>query len=329
MREFQQILETLVGEHRGRVVKRMGDGTLIEFGSVVDAVCCAVALHKVMANRPIRVSADRPIACRIGINTGDVVVDGGDVFGDGVNVAVRLEQLCEPGGIVVSGTAYDQLQGKLDLPLDFVGERPVKNINRPVRVYTVRLDGSRAARWIRMPAARTRGLALAALLLFAALGAIWWVWSDQATLAAPPSIAVLPFENIGGDESTSRLSNGLTEDIVTDLTRFPYFEVIAPASTARFRGQLADLRRIGGDFDVRYALSGSVQRQGERLRITTQLVDVRSGAHLWSERWDRPSADFFAVQTEIAGRRPGRRQCDRGSRVRRRATVASDEPERL
>jgi class 3 adenylate cyclase len=207
----REVIEPLLSEHHGRIVKLMGDGAIAEFGSVVDAVACAVAVQSGVAARQARVAPERRIVFRIGINLGDVVVEGEDLLGDGVNVAARLEQLCEPGGVMLSGTAYDHLQGKLDLPLEFAGEQHLKNIDRPVRTYRVRLDG------IRVASSPSRGrrygwmlptAAVALLALVLAGGAIWWLWPEAPAFIGRPSIAVLPFDNLGGDEATGRLAAG-------------------------------------------------------------------------------------------------------------------------
>ena len=293
-------IDPLVSEYRGRVVKLMGDGMVIEFASVVDATACAVAIQKAVAARQSDVPAERRIIFRIGINLGDVVVDDDDLLGDGVNVAARLEQLCPPGGVLISGTAYDQMKGKLCIPLDFVGAQQVKNIAEPVRTYSVRLEGLKPS-W-RLTARRYRRLlptAIAALILLAlAGGAMWWTSPVEQGLTKA-SIAVLPFDSYGGDEATGRLASGITEDIITDLARFPDFTVIARNSTAVYSGKPVDVRQVGKDLNVRYVLEGSVQRQADQLRVTAQLIDAASGTHVWSERWDRSAADVFAVQTEI------------------------------
>jgi TolB-like protein/tetratricopeptide (TPR) repeat protein len=222
-------------------------------------------------------------------------------LGDGVNVAARLEQLCPAGGVLISGTVYDHMKGKLALPIDFVGEQPVKNISQPVRTYSVRLDGAKPGWGLRFRARQKPLLrmATAALVLLAAAGAsVWWMWPDEQALAKS-SVAVLPFENFGRDEATARLADGITEDIITDLARFPDFRVIARNSTAIYAGKPIDVRKIGEDLNVRYVIEGSVQREGEQVRVTAQLIEAATGEHVWSERWDRPAADVFAVQTEI------------------------------
>jgi TolB-like protein/class 3 adenylate cyclase len=299
----REVIDPLLAEHHGRVVKLMGDGVIVEFGSVVDAVACAAAVQQGVATRQAGVPPERRIVFRIGVNLGDVVVEGLDLLGDGVNVAARLEQLCEPGGVLVSGTAYDHLQGKLDLPLQFVGEQQLKNIDRPVRAYRVRLDGGGAA----APPSRARRRrwtvpAAAAILLglLLAAGASWWPRPQEPALTGRPALAVLPFDNLGGDEATGRLADGITEDIITDLARFGDLDVIARNSTAVYKGRPVDVRQIGKDLDVGFVLEGSIQRQADRVRVTAQLVDTGSGAHVWSERWDRPTGDIFAVQAEVA-----------------------------
>jgi TolB-like protein/class 3 adenylate cyclase/cytochrome c-type biogenesis protein CcmH/NrfG len=299
----EQGIDPLLAERKGRIVKLMGDWAIVDFASVVDAVACAVAIQRVAAELQANVAADRRIVFRIGVNLGDVVVEGDDLLGDGVNVAARLEQLCEPGGVLVSGTAYDHLQGRLGLPLEFTGEQQVKNIERPVRAYRVRFDGTvartassrigrRSQRWV---------LTAALLLLLSFAAAIWHFWSVKPAMANP-SIAVLPFDNIGGDEAAGRLADGLTEDIITDPARFRDLDVIARNSTEVYKGEPADVRQIGRDLNVRYVLEGSIQRQGDRVRATAQLIDTSSGAHVWSDRWDRQAEDVFAVQAEVSER---------------------------
>ncbi|MBL8906453.1 MAG: adenylate/guanylate cyclase domain-containing protein [Rhizobiales bacterium] len=294
------LIVPLIAEYRGRVVKYMGDGMMLEFASVVDAATCAVAIQKAMEAHQTNVPAARRIIHRFGINLGDVVVDGDDLLGDGVNVAARLEQLCPPGGVLVSGTAYDQIKGKLGIPLDYAGEQQVKNIAEPVRTYSLRLDGLKPGwRLTTRPYRRFLPIAMAALILLTLAGGAWW-WMKPAEQATDkPSIAVLPFNNYGSDEATGRLAAGITEDIITDLARFPDFTVIARNSTAVYAGKPVDVRQVGKELNVRYVLEGSVQRQGDQLRVTAQLIDAASGTHVWSERWDRPAADVFAVQTEI------------------------------
>ena len=295
------VIDPLIAEYKGRVVKLMGDGALVEFGSVVDAVVCAVEVQKAVAARQTDVPSGRRIIFRIGINLGDVVVEGDDLLGDGVNVAARLEQLCPPGGVLISGTAYDHMKGTLNLRLDYTGEQQVKNISRPVRTYSVRIEGAqrgwplqvrRFRRWFPIAAS------LLLVLLIAGAG-VWW-FKPANLITAKPSVAVLPFDNIGGDAATGRLADGITEDIITDLATFPEFDVVARNSTKIYGSKPADPRQISKDLSVGYVLEGSIQRQEGQVRITAQLIDGKSGNHLWSERWDRRDTDIFAVQTEIA-----------------------------
>lgn len=295
----REVIDPLLAEHHGRIVKLMGDGALAEFGSVVDAVACAVAVQKGVADRQDGVPPERRIVFRIGINLGDVVVEGDDLLGDGVNVAARLEQICEPGGVLISGTAYDQLQGKIDLPIEFAGEQRVKNIERPIRTYRIR-RGAASPGVLSFRSVARRWPAAAAALLLIAGGVGWWLWPGTPAYASRPSIAVLPFNNLGGDESTTRLADGITEDIITDFARFPEFEVVSRNSTGIYKGKAVDVRQVGKDLGVGYMLEGSFQRQGERLRATVQLIDAKTGTHLWSNRWDRPVEEVFALQADLA-----------------------------
>ena len=295
-----ELTDPAITRHHGRLVKLMGDGALVAFDSVVDAVACAAEIQNTVAARNAGLPEPQRIVFRIGVNLGDVALVDGDVYGDGVNVAARLEQLAEPGGLMVSGTAYDHLQGKLDWPLDFAGEQQVKNISRPVRMYRLRLDGKRARRPLLGMMPRWAKTAAAAIVTLALAGGVaWWFWQPEP-LSAKPSVAVLPFNNYGGDEAAGRLADGLTEDIITDLARFPELEVVARNSTEVYKGTPVDARQIASALHVGYVLEGSIQRQSGWVRITAQLIDAQTGKHLWSDRWDRPAEDVFAVQTEIA-----------------------------
>jgi class 3 adenylate cyclase/TolB-like protein len=307
----RQVIDPLLAEHRGRIVKLMGDGAIAEFTSVVDAVTCAVAIQERVAQRQEETAPDRRIVLRIGINLGDVVVDGDDLLGDGVNVAARLEQLCEPGGVLVSGTAYDHLQGKLGLPLEFAGERRVKNIERPVRTYRVRVDGApgRPARRAFPLPGRVIAAALALLLLSvgAATGAWWWHHTRAGSTAEqmmpePPALAVLPFHNLSGDEQLSRFANGLAADIIADLSASRLLTVIAPGTSLASAEGARDARQIGRDLGVAYVLDGTLQGAGQRLRATAQLVDTATGAQLWSERFEPSGAELSAAQSELSQR---------------------------
>jgi TolB-like protein/class 3 adenylate cyclase len=265
-----QVIDPLIADHRGRIVKLIGDGAIFEFGSVVDAVACAVAMQEGTAVHQPEVPPERRIVYRIGINVGDVVVEDGDLFGDGVNIAARLEALAEPGGICIADAVQKQLAGKTDFAFEDTGERTLKNIAQPVRVW----------RW-------SKGSAPAA---------------GGASLSLPdrPSIAVLPFDNLSGQPEETYFSDGITEDIITGLARFRSLFVIARNSSFAFRGKSIDLPEIGRRLGVSYLLEGSVRRAEARVRITAQLIEAATGAHLWAERYDRSLDDIFAVQDEVA-----------------------------
>jgi TolB-like protein/class 3 adenylate cyclase/tetratricopeptide (TPR) repeat protein len=299
----KEFIEPLIAEYRGRLVKLTGDGALVEFASAVDAVECAVAIQNGVAERQAAELEDRRIQFRIGINVGDIIVEDGDIYGDGVNIAARLEGLAEPGGICIARNVHNQVRNKLALPFEPMGQHRVKNIAEPVETFRVALDGvvtatgatERRPRMMRWPVP-----ALAALLAIVLMGGVWHFWPGEPPPKGKPAIAVLPFDNLGGDEASARLADGITEDIITDLARFHDLDVIARNSTDVYKGKPVDVRQIGKDLNVGYVLEGSIQRQGDNIRATGQLIDARSGAHLWSERWDRPAEDVFAVQTEVA-----------------------------
>jgi adenylate cyclase len=265
------ILAPLVAAHHGRIVKVMGDGVLVEFASAVNAVACAVELQKTMAAANDGVADDRRIMLRIGINLGDVVVEGGDLYGDGVNVAARLQQLAEPAGICVSGKLHDEVGRKLPLTYDDMGEQTIKNMATPIRVYRIAGDGSATA-----------------------------APDENSPAAMKPFIAVLPFANMSGDPEQQYFSDGITEDIITELSRYRSLLVIARNSSFQFRGTSVDMDAVRRRLGVRYVVEGSVRRSGARLRITAQLIDTMAQTHLWAERYDRDMQDIFAVQDEVA-----------------------------
>jgi adenylate cyclase len=269
-----EVVDPKINEHHGRLVKTTGDGLLVEFGSVVDAVRCAVEIQQAMAQRNTG-SADR-IEFRIGINVGDIVVEDGDIFGDGVNVAARLEALAEPGGICVSARVQEDAAGKLDFAFEDIGERALKNIARPIRVYRIRI-----------PVAETAPTAS--------------VTRAMTALALPdkPSIAVLPFTNMSNDPDQEFFADGIAEDIITALSRYPSLFVIARNSCFTYKGRAIDVKRVGRELGVRYVLEGSLRKAGNRIRVTGQLVETETGNHVWAERYDRDLADIFAVQDEI------------------------------
>jgi adenylate cyclase len=303
----KELFEPEIESYRGRIFKLMGDGLLAEFGSAVDAVDCAVSLQRGLALHNANVPDGQRIKVRIGINLGDVIVEAEDRHGEGVNIAARLQQLADPGGICISGKVYEEVERKLNLAFDFLGEQPVKNIIKPVRLYSVRVDGRRGPP--RRPINRrgALGAAIGALIALVAIaGAAAWYWTRSQTdpvLALPkgPSIAVLPFANLSSDPSNAYFSIGLTEDIITALSKFSDLLVFARESTGKFTGAAIDPREVGRKLGARYVLAGSVRRSQDNLRVTTKLLDAKDGAQLWSDTYDRDltAANVFAVQDEI------------------------------
>jgi adenylate cyclase len=265
---WHALIEPSIKEHHGRIVRVVGDGVLVEFASVVDAVRCAVEVQRGMAARNVDVPQDKRIEFRIGINFGELIIDGDDFWGDGVNIAARLEALAEPGGVCVSGRVQEDAQGKLDIVFEDAGEQQLKNIARPVRVYRVRLS----------KAAKT---------------------APELALPSKPSIAVLPFDNMSADREQEYFCDGIVEDIITGLSRIRWLFVIARNSSFVYKGRAQSIKQIGRELGVRYALEGSVRKASNRMRITAQLIEAETSAHLWAEHYDRPLDDIFAVQDEI------------------------------
>ena len=264
-----EVMDPVIAAHGGRIVKLMGDGALVEFSSVVGAVDCAVEVQRGVAERTAGEPEETRIVFRVGVNLGDVIIDGDDIYGDGVNVAARLQEIAEPGGVCLSGSVYDQVKGKVEAAFDDMGAHDVKNIAEPVQVY----------RWTGVVAGP----------------------ADETPLALPdkPSIAVLPFTNMSGDPEQEYFSDGITEDIITELSRFDSLFVIARNSSFAFKGESVDVKRIARELGVRYVLEGSIRRAGNRLRINAQLIDKESGSHIWAERYDRELKDIFDLQEEI------------------------------
>jgi TolB-like protein/tetratricopeptide (TPR) repeat protein len=273
LREHRVVTDALVAKHGGRLVKTTGDGVLLEFPSVVDAVECAVAVQAAMAERNQGVPEDRRMLFRIGINLGDILIEDDDILGDGVNVAARLEGIAEPGGICVSSSAYEQVRGKVAVDFTDLGERTLKNIARPVRAYAVGLNANidRAA-------------------------------PPPSSSAPRLSLVVLPFANIGGGPEQDYFADGVTESLITDLSRINGAFVIARNTAFTFKGKAVDVKKLGRELNVRYVLEGSMQRGGNRLRVNVQLIDAETGNHLWAERFDKPVADLFDMQDEIVSR---------------------------
>jgi TolB-like protein/class 3 adenylate cyclase len=307
LKAYRDIITRLVVRHGGRVVNAPGDALLAEFPSAVEAVQAAIEMQQSVEGHNIELEADRRMQFRIGVNLGDVIEEAdGTIYGDGVNIAARLEALAEGGGVCISSTVYDAVEGKLALGFDFLGEHNVKNITKPVRVYRVRAESKPSSARLR-PKRRMRWqIAVPALaLILALLGAAGvWRWSSPSLspLSEKASIAVLPFENIGSDLKWDRFADGITEDIITDLSHSKDLIVIARNSTEVYKGKPVDIRQIGRDLNVKYVLEGSIQPIDERIRVTAQLVEANTGSHVWSERYDRPVEDLFAVQNDVTQR---------------------------
>ena len=271
----KELVDAKIAEHQGRIVKLTGDGMLVEFTSVVNAVACAAEIQREMRQRNVDVPQDRRIEFRIGVNLGDIIVEENDIYGDGVNVAARIESIAKPGGVAVSGTVRDHIGNKLDLAFEDRGEQSLKNIDLPVRIFDVMLDLTDA--W--------RNSALSA--------------NSGTSGKAKPSIAVLPFANMSGDPEQEYFADGITEDIITDLSKVSALSVIARNSAFTYKGKHADVQEVGRRFNVAYVLEGSVRKAGNRVRINAQLIDAKDGTHLWADRYDRDLADIFSVQDEI------------------------------
>jgi adenylate cyclase len=313
--DLREVFELAIAAHRGRLVKTMGDGLLVEFASVVDALRCAVAAQRAKAERNAGEPEEQRLAFRIGINLGDVIVEGEDIHGDGVNIADRIQALAEPGGIAVSGTAYDHLRGKAEVGYADLGAQTVKNIAEPVRAYRVLLDPTLAGKTIAAPIPtpqpqakrswRWPAIAATALALLIAAGAAAWLrpWEPRFQPALPlpdkPSIAVLPFANMSGDPQQEYFADGITDDLITGLSKISGLFVIARNSSFTYKGKPIDVRRVAEELGVRYVLEGSIQRASEQVRINAQLVDASTGGHVWADRFDGTLADVFALQDKV------------------------------
>ncbi len=280
----EQLIAPKVAERKGRIVKLMGDGLLVEFPSAVEAVHCAVEIQHLVGDRNAIISEEKRITYRIGINIGDIVVEDNDIYGDGVNIAARLESLAEPSGICVARNVFDQVKDKLDLTIEHLGEREVKNIAEPLTLYRVVLDDRAAALVTPVVQEATKP-----------------IHRRRMAFAPPekPSIAVLPFANMSGDSEQEYFANGITEDIITDLSKFGLFFVVSRNSTFAYKGVSTDVKDVARDLGVQYVLEGSVRKFDNHLRITAQLVDAIADKHVWAERYDRELKDVFQVQDEI------------------------------
>jgi adenylate cyclase len=330
---LEQLINPKIKEHRGRIVKNTGDGMLAEFPSVVDAVRSAAEIQRGMADRNAETPEDRRITFRVGINLGDVIAEPNDIYGDGVNVAARLEALAEPGGICISRVVRDQIRDKLPYPFEDRGEQSVKNIARSVRVFVLRPEAvaelpatavsALAPRPRIVPVAMTTTGVLA--LLIAAIA--WWAWPVPRSSQSPPtavgvalesappapsasgsevaprlSIVVLPFTNLSNDPEQQYFADGVTEDLTTDLSRISYMLVISRNTAFTYKDKPANAKQIGRELGVRYVLEGSIRRSGNQVRVSAQLIDVATDTHLWAERFDRDISDMFTLQNEITGR---------------------------
>jgi adenylate cyclase len=291
----REVVDPKIAEHHGRIVKTTGDGLLVEFASVVDAVRCAVAVQQAMPERNTGVAEDNRIELRIGINLGDMIVEGDDLYGDGVNIAARIEALADAGGVFVSNTVHDHVRDRLPFLFEDLGERQVKNIARPVRVYRVR-DA------LTHPAANAPGSPLSGIAGEGAGRRRREAGEGSSALPLPdkPSIAVLPFANMSGDPEQEYFADGMVEEIITALSRIRWLFVIARNSSFTYKGQAVDVKRVGRELGVRYVLEGSVRKGGGRVRITAQLIDPQNGAHLWADRFDGQIEDVFDLQDKVA-----------------------------
>ena len=314
---YRAAMTTLIQKFRGRVVDAPGDNLLSEFASAVDAVNCAVEMQRELAERNAELSYERRMQFRIGVNVGDVVEEEDRIYGDGVNIAARVEGLAEAGGICISGRVYDQVENKLDLEYEFLGEQEVKNIATPLRIYRVLSHpGAAAHRVIKAKRAVSRTwrnvlVATVAIVVVGAAAAVWQFYfrspamevASVEKMAFPlpdmPSIAVLPFDNMSEDPKQEYFSDGLSDQIISSISKIPHLFVIARNSTFTYKGQPVKVQKVAEDLGVRYVLEGSVQRSADRVRITAQLIDAITGRHKWSERYDRNLEDIFAIQDDI------------------------------
>ncbi|MBY3116943.1 adenylate/guanylate cyclase domain-containing protein [Rhizobium laguerreae] len=298
--DLHELFEPKIATHHGRLIKTMGDGILVEFHSVVDALRCAVKIQQQKAERNAALRPEQRMLFRIGVNLGDVIVEGEDIHGDGVNIAARLESLAQPGGICISGTAFDHTVHKAEVGFSSLGEQQLKNIADPVRVYRVLLDPSEAGKVVasRLPRRRAIILAtLAALLIAAAAIVFAWQWPF---VPQRPSVAVLPFANLSSDAGQDYFTDGITDSLIADLTMLSDLDVIGHNSVFAYKGKPLVLADIGRDLGVRFIVEGSVQRIGDQIRVNAQLSDAASGDHLWANRFNRSAADVMAVQDELS-----------------------------
>jgi adenylate cyclase len=323
----RELVDPAIAAHRGRIVKTTGDGMLVEFASIIDAVGCAVAVQRAMLSRNKDVAEDKRIVFRIGINIGDIIIDGGDIFGDGVNVAARLEMLCEPGGLCISRAANDQIRDKLSLAFSDLGEQTMKNIARAVGVFGLAANDIAALPEEALPQARAgspngaRGSGASGSA--PELHPVSRGETEPTPRPTKPSIAVLPFVNLSADPGQEFFADGLAEDILTGLSRFRELFVISRNSTFRFKGKSVDIRAVARELGVQFVLEGSVRRAGDNVRVSVQLIDADTDRHVWAERYDRRFEDIFTIQdevtTSIVATLPGRVEAAARDRAKRTA----------
>jgi len=316
LKAYRQIMFDLITQHSGRVIDSPGDNLLAEFGSAVDAIESAVDIQQRLMKENEGIADDQKLQFRIGINIGDVVQDEDRIYGSGVNIAARIEGLADPGGICISRSAYDQIKDKLKLGYEYLGQHEVKNIKDPVRVYKVLSDPKDAGKLIGEEPKREKKKWILPVVIVAAILVTSIVWHfyqssmkpdiepatiEKMALPLPdlPSIAVLAFDNLSGDPEQEYFSDGLTEQIISNLSKIPYLLVIARNSSFTYKGKAVKVQKVAEDLGVKYVLEGSVQKTPDRVRITAQLIDAITGHHLWSERYDRELEDIFAMQDEI------------------------------
>jgi TolB-like protein/class 3 adenylate cyclase len=299
----KELFEPEIEKHHGRIFKLTGDGLFAEFGSVVDAVECAVSLQRGLAERNANVPDDQRIDVRIGINLGEVIVEGEDRLGEGVNIAARLEQLADPGGILVSGKVAKEVEKKLSFGFVSIGDQRVKNISEPVPVFKVKMDSvPRRTSLKRRQSARWTWAAAALAAIAVIVGAWYFVGQPKTASATVPSIAVLPFDNMSGDPKLSYFGEGVSEDIISMLARSPDLSVVARNSSFTYKDKATDVRQIGKDLGVGFVLEGSVRKNADNVRIVAQLIDTKTGEHVWAERFDKTSNDPWALQDEVTGK---------------------------
>jgi adenylate cyclase len=319
LKKCHEIMNAEIKRHRGRVIDSPGDNLLAEFASIVDAVKCALVIQERLSIDAADMPEDQRMLFRIGVNLGDVIVDGQKIYGDGVNIAARLEGLAKAGGICISGSAYDQIQNKLAFGGEYIGEQQVKNIATPIKVYKIWSDPEADGRIVtkrKTTGARRLWQAVAAFLIILVGAAAFYAWQSyqkrelatdttqpqqQAATSSSdkPSIAVLPFSNLSDDKEQEYFSDGITNDIITDLSKFRELAVTASNTVFKYKGKSVDVRDVGRDLNVAYVLEGSVQKAADRIRINAQLIDATNGNHVWADRFDRKTADLFKLQDEI------------------------------